>query len=165
MAVDGVVWSRPQKLGGPLERRAGGPPGNTHHDLREGLQRGLELVGGRQGVGEVHGSGQDEQRRGDLLLQVQLQPLQWEVKTWTYLPALPHPHLRPGRARAQALCRLLYLVGGGGGEGAGQQPQQDLGGWSRVTASVPDSMPIGPLHEAPEDPELAPGGQASGSKH
>lgn len=97
VAVDGVLWSCPQKLGSPLERRAGGPPGNTHHDLGEGLQRGLELVGGRQGVWEVHGSGQDEQRRGDLLLQVQLQPLQSKVKTWTHLPALPHPHLRPGR--------------------------------------------------------------------
>lgn len=51
----------PWRQEGPFqsECRRGLPA--THHDLWEGLQGGLELVGGRQGVWEVHGPGQDEQ--------------------------------------------------------------------------------------------------------
>lgn len=43
---------------------------STHHNLRQGLQCGLELVGRRQGVWQIHGPGQDEQRSRDLLVQV-----------------------------------------------------------------------------------------------
>lgn len=81
----GPFRSEPQK----------GPPGSTHHDLRECLQRGLELVGGREGVWEVHGPGQDEQGRGDLLMQVQLQPLQSKVQD-TDSPTGLVPFASPG---------------------------------------------------------------------
>lgn len=47
----------------------------AYHHLGQRLQRGLQLVGGGQRVREVHGSGQQEQGGGDLLVQVELQPL------------------------------------------------------------------------------------------
>lgn len=52
----------------------------TYHHLRQRLQGGLQLVGGGQGVREEHGSGQQQQRRGNLLVQVQLQPLRQSSK-------------------------------------------------------------------------------------
>lgn len=48
----------------------------TYHHLGQRLQGRLQLVGGGKGVGEVHGSRQQQQGRGDLLVQMQLQPLQ-----------------------------------------------------------------------------------------
>lgn len=48
---------------------------SAYHHLGQRLQRGLQLVGGGQSVREVHGSRQQEQGGGDLLVQVELQPL------------------------------------------------------------------------------------------
>lgn len=75
-------WPGGGVSGVPAVRGVGGRKVSwqTHHYLWEGLQRGLELVSGRQGVWEVHGPGQDEQRGRDLLVQVQLQPLELGVQ-------------------------------------------------------------------------------------
>lgn len=84
----------PQKVQGPLQGKLQEEsPSNTHHNLREGLQRGLELVGRREGVWKVHGPGQDEQRCWDLLMQVQLQPLELGVQDQTCGLASSRPHL------------------------------------------------------------------------
>lgn len=47
----------------------------TYHHFRKCLQRGFQLVCRRQGIWEVHGSRQKQQRGGDLLVEMQLQPL------------------------------------------------------------------------------------------
>ena len=93
-------------------------PGHTHHDLWEGLQGRLELVGRRQGLGKVHGPGQDEQRRRDLLVQVQLQPLRAGVRD----PGSPPAWAPTGPGRTLPCSNLRW--GGEGGAGWQQRPQQ-----------------------------------------
>lgn len=90
-------FRRRRRAAPPLRARA---PRDTHHNLREGLQRGRELVGGRQGVWEVHGPGQDEQRGRDLLVQVQLQPLEGGFEAQAHPPPdPPTPAAHPAWSR------------------------------------------------------------------
>lgn len=85
-------------------------PCNTHHNLRKGLQGGLELVGGREGVRKVHGPGQDEQRRRDLLVQVQLQPLEVGGGDPDSPAGLIPPTFPVTRARASGPGTSLFVL-------------------------------------------------------
>lgn len=66
---------------GPCEHTEKNPQRLPYHHLGQRLQGGLQLVCGGQSVREVHGSRQQQQGGGDLLVQVELQPLPGKKNT------------------------------------------------------------------------------------